>query len=544
MKMEKFEKNIDNLISRILKEEIDNRAKELTQLFGEGEWKEIEMDEELHGNQHKIDVAEPKGKITAKDFEELRKEEVDEDEVEDAEEASELEPTYVGKGLMDNKIKADLTNKFFGSFNDEHGWFDNIDSPYSGEFDFDYDEEEFTDFESLMNKYGKKQRWFAPEDGKKYFDKYQEKFGGAPFRVRSMKSLEEETETEEGNAFTDKLRKTPKGGKFTLGGKTYKDTSNIDEAEKEKWIQKTDMKKGALHKKLGVPEGEKISVAKLKKLKSELAKKAEGKKKLSPEDRKLSKQVNLAMTLKDIKENTNKLRFTENELIDFIEKLVIEQKVKEKETKVKDKAEKTNISKKESQGMKETEKVLGKDKKENEDNLKAVEKKMKEYLKTGSKAKFEMDPKDFPKGNGELDEKMTKKSYKASDAVDEYIENFAYPGLENTKFDEIKPNEDWLTDNLVGSSRTGNNPEWANAVKTDVGEKVNKKRKANLYQKEKDRSYNRVAQPVDEAGEGDGEKSLDNMFAKLESVEDKGKNKINEEMEKMKSLISYNKKTQ
>ena len=542
--MEKFEKNIDNLISRILKEEIDNRAKELTQLFGEGEWKEIEMDEELHGNQHKIDVAEPKGKITAKDFEELRKEEVDEDEVEDAEEASELEPTYVGKGLMDNKIKADLTNKFFGSFNDEHGWFDNIDSPYSGEFDFDYDEEEFTDFESLMNKYGKKQRWFAPEDGKKYFDKYQEKFGGAPFRVRSMKSLEEETETEEGNAFTDKLRKTPKGGKFTLGGKTYKDTSNIDEAEKEKWIQKTDMKKGALHKKLGVPEGEKIPVAKLKKLKSELAKKAEGKKKLSPEDRKLSKQVNLAMTLKDIKENTNKLRFTENELIDFIEKLVIEQKVKEKETKVKDKAEKTNISKKESQGMKETEKVLGKDKKENEDNLKAVEKKMKEYLKTGSKAKFEMDPKDFPKGNGELDEKMTKKSYKASDAVDEYIENFAYPGLENTKFDEIKPNEDWLTDNLVGSSRTGNNPEWANAVKTDVGERVNKKRKANLYQKEKDRSYNRVAQPVDEAGEGDGEKSLDNMFAKLESVEDKGKNKINEEMEKMKSLISYNKKTQ
>ena len=542
--MEKFEKNIDNLISRILKEEIDNRAKELTQLFGEGEWKEIKMDEELHGNQHKIDVAEPKGKITAKDFEELRKEEVDEDEVEDAEEASELEPTYVGKGLMDNKIKADLTNKFFGSFNDEHGWFDNIDSPYSGEFDFDYDEEEFTDFESLMNKYGKKQRWFAPEDGKKYFDKYQEKFGGAPFRVRSMKSLEEETETEEGNAFTDKLRKTPKGGKFTLGGKTYKDTSNIDEAEKEKWIQKTDMKKGALHKKLGVPEGEKIPVAKLKKLKSELAKKAEGKKKLSPEDRKLSKQVNLAMTLKDIKENTNKLRFTENELIDFIEKLVIEQKVKEKETKVKDKAEKTNISKKESQGMKETEKVLGKDKKENEDNLKAVEKKMKEYLKTGSKAKFEMDPKDFPKGNGELDEKMTKKSYKASDAVDEYIENFAYPGLENTKFDEIKPNEDWLTDNLVGSSRTGNNPEWANAVKTDVGERVNKKRKANLYQKEKDRSYNRVAQPVDEAGEGDGEKSLDNMFAKLESVEDKGKNKINEEMEKMKSLISYNKKTQ
>ena len=33
----------------------------------------------------------------------------------------------------------------------------------------------------------------------------------------------------------------------------------------KKWIQKMHMKKGALHKELGVPEGKKIPAAKLKK---------------------------------------------------------------------------------------------------------------------------------------------------------------------------------------------------------------------------------------------------------------------------------------
>lgn len=34
---------------------------------------------------------------------------------------------------------------------------------------------------------------------------------------------------------------------------------------KEKWIQKMNMKKGALHKSLGVPEGKDIPASKLKK---------------------------------------------------------------------------------------------------------------------------------------------------------------------------------------------------------------------------------------------------------------------------------------
>jgi len=42
-----------------------------------------------------------------------------------------------------------------------------------------------------------------------------------------------EGDIEEGNAFTGKLAKTPKGGKFELGGKTYRDTSDYDSHMKD-----------------------------------------------------------------------------------------------------------------------------------------------------------------------------------------------------------------------------------------------------------------------------------------------------------------------
>jgi hypothetical protein len=42
-----------------------------------------------------------------------------------------------------------------------------------------------------------------------------------------------EDEMEEGNAFTNKLRKTPKGGEFKMGDKSYKDTSSIEEGDNE-----------------------------------------------------------------------------------------------------------------------------------------------------------------------------------------------------------------------------------------------------------------------------------------------------------------------
>jgi hypothetical protein len=97
------------MISKILKEEIETKSKTILERLEEGgEWTEIEVDEALHGGQKKLDKNK-NGKIDAEDFKLLRKKkshkkEMDEfffedEAIEDAEEASQQEPTYVGKGL-------------------------------------------------------------------------------------------------------------------------------------------------------------------------------------------------------------------------------------------------------------------------------------------------------------------------------------------------------------------------------------------------------------------------------------------------------------
>ena len=562
--------SIDNLITRILSEEIENKSKE----------KSDELEEALKGGQKKLDVAEPKGKLDAADFKKLRSkkketkesEEMDEwfffddeeenestpgdyegdEEAEDeAEELSAQEPTYVGRGLQDNK-----PGKIFGSFSDEHGWYNQDDEDFEGEFDFDYDEEEFDDFTSMYDKFGDKTRWFSPgERGQRLFDMYKKKYG--PMKIRVAKGLEEEAETEEGNAFSGALADAREEGKdsFEVDGKEYK--VRKESKDEKKWIQKTDMKKGALHKKLGVAEGDKIPQAKLKALKKELMKKAEGDKKLSAADSKLLKQVNLALTLKDIKESVNKLTLTEDELIDMIEKIVVEQKVK-------DKAEKSNISKKEASGLKKTEKVLSASKKENEDYAKEVVKKMKDYVKAGSKGEYTESPETFPQSNYTMD-KMKEKTmkYHPSQAVDEYIDAFAHPGMTNLVYDEIKPDDKKIDKYLKGDSTTGNavrdkdGKPLGNVAPSDLGDKFKKNYDENLYGAEQmNVSYKRQPQPVDVGGSEKMDGSLKSIrkgsTAKAQKIvnqleskqEEKKKVKINEDMEKMKNLITYNRKTQ
>ena len=76
-----------------------------------------------------------------------------------------------------------------------------------------------------------------------------------------------------------------------------------------------------------------------------------------------------------------------------------------------------------------------------------------------------------------------------------------------------------------------------------IRKKFNKIRKNDLYNKEKKRSYKRATQPIDTAGEDKGEKSINKMFAKLESVSDNNR-LITEEISLMKNMINYNSKTQ
>jgi hypothetical protein len=220
----------------------------------------------------------------------------------------------------------------------------------------------------------------------------------------------------------------------------------------------------------------------------------------------------------------SKVYFTESEMIDIIENIVNEEKKKGKAPSAQ------NILKS----------SLNLSKKENDDYIKSVTKKMKDYLKDASKGDFEMDPKDFPRGNGEI-EKMEKMAYIPSDAVETYTKNLTAAALENIDYDGIHPDEDWVTDNIEGSSRTGNNPEWANAVETGVNKERNKIRKDNMLAKIKRQAYNKAPQPIVNDRSGNKTDSVDKLMVKLESVEDK---KVILEMQKMKNIIGYNQKTQ
>jgi len=218
------------------------------------------------------------------------------------------------------------------------------------------------------------------------------------------------------------------------------------------------------------------------------------------------------------------LRLAESELINLIESIV-----KENLRTTGDKPK----------GLGEYEKAHNGSGKENEEYIKSVTKKMKDYLKDGSKGDYEMNPKMFPKGNGEI-EKMKTKKYTMSKDGDDFIDDFMRPGMENLEYDEIQPNEEWMESNIEGSSKTGNNPKWANAEETDLGKKINKKRKENKFAKLRNKAYNKAAQPITDRT---GDESGNGINIKLEST-DKQTKVLNEEFTKIQHLMGYNRKTQ
>ena len=248
--------------------------------------------------------------------------------------------------------------------------------------------------------------------------------------------------------------------------------------------------------------------------------------KVTRKDVLVGRGVKLDKHKKKVKES---YRLTEDELVSMIENIVKEQK------------EKSNIKVVggSPRGLETFKQIHKKDGKENDEYIKSVAKKMKDYLKDGSKGEYDMNPKMFPKGNGEL-EKMSKKAYVMSKDGQEFIDDYMSPGMENLDYDEIEPNESQITSNIEGSSKTGNNQKWANAVETDVNKNINKKRKENKFAKARRNAYQKAPQPVRDAT---GEDSGSGINIKLESTEKKEK-LINEEFKRINSLIGYNQKTQ
>jgi len=384
--MKNVRKHIENLVSDVLKEAIENKADQIIESAKD-------MTEKLHGGQKKLDVAEPKGKLTKADFDKLR------DKKETKEES-------YGDTEMDT-VK-----------------------PYG-------------DFDTTKPKVGKV------------------KNVGYDYEKKVAKEFDEADETTEGNEFSAALAKAREEGKdsFEVDGKTY--------------------------------------------------------------------------PVKESKKNI--LTLTEDEIIELIEKIVMEQST-----------------------VSSTNKSLKQSKTTNDDNVKAVTKKMKQYLKDGSKAPYDANPKIFPKGNGEL-AKMDKKAYVPSEAVEEYEDAFSYPGQTNLRFDEIAPNDEVIQKYLEGDSSTGNSQEYGNAVASNTGKKFMKNYKENLYGAEQaDASYKRQPQPVDLAGDDTSDGKLaskrggkktsaqkaQDILTKLESVDEKKSALIKEDMEKMRKLLNYNQKTQ
>jgi hypothetical protein len=220
------------------------------------------------------------------------------------------------------------------------------------------------------------------------------------------------------------------------------------------------------------------------------------------------------------------VQLTEDEIIELIENIIKE------EQKLK------NVGGR-PKGYTKYEEVHRKDGKENDEYLKSVAEKMKQYLKDGSKGEYTESPNHFPKGNGQL-AKMKTKKYTMSDDGKDFLNDFMSPGMEDLVPEEIEYDEDWVDDNIKGSSRTANNPKWANAEETELGEKLVKKRKAKKFHKAKELAYRKSKQPVTD---GTGENAGEGVNIKLESETKEGK-VLNEEFNKIQHLMSYNRKTQ
>jgi len=231
-------------------------------------------------------------------------------------------------------------------------------------------------------------------------------------------------------------------------------------------------------------------------------------------------------------------RLTETELVSMIEKIVLEQKTETVEKTKETKETKLKPIGGTPKGYSAYEKAHKGSGKENEDYIKDVTKKMKDYLKDGSKGEYSMNPKTFPVGNGEL-EKMDKKAFQMTDDLEDF--NYEIAGLNLPTPDAIEFNEDWMEKLYKGDSKTGNAP-GGNALESKTNDRFNNLRKKNTLKKLKDQSYKRVPQPV--FNEKSGTEKGKGVNIKLESIEDKKTKQINEEFQKIKQLISYDRKTQ
>ena len=136
--------------------------------------------------------------------------------------------------------------------------------------------------------------------------------------------------------------------------------------------------------------------------------------------------------------------------------------------------------------------------------------------------------------------------------------------MTNLVYDEIKPDDEMITKQIKGDAKNGNaitgkdGKALGNVSKRSekVGDRFKKNFDENLYGAEQmNGTYKKTISPVDIAGnkkqsgslksiKGNSTSKATKILNTLESTEDKATKIIKEDLQKMKNLISYNRKTQ
>lgn len=172
-------------------------------------------------------------------------------------------------------------------------------------------------------------------------------------------------------------------------------------------------------------------------------------------------------------------------------------------------------------GLEVTKRAQTQSKKDNESNATEVAKKIK-----GATSFDGNDNPEFPKQIGK-GEKVARKN---TPEQEEEIADNRGGGLEDLTYD-MEPSQqfkDRLKNSLEGHASTGNSQDYANVIKSDLGKNIAKKVERKHKQKENMVMYNKDVSPTTVVKES--KNSLNNILL--------------EEIEKMKNIANYDKKTQ
>jgi hypothetical protein len=323
----------------------------------------------------------------------------------------------------------------------------------------------------------------------------------------------ENQEPMEGNEFTAALVKAKESGEktFTVDGKEY-DVQECwkqleEEESKGEWDEEEECKEcgeKSMEEKLhgGQVKLDKDKDGKITKKDFNMMRDMKEGKGICNECGSMLNEEGMCNECGIMKESTKKkkvLRLTESQMIDMIKKIVSES----------------------VPGMEVTKKAQSQSKKDNEANAKEVEDKIKKATTIEGS-----DNPEFPNQNNS----GTKVARQNNEEENEFVEDNRGGTAINLDYDYApsKKFTDRLKAALEGDSKMGNSQDAANVVKSDLGKKLAKKAERKEKKEEGAPMYNKDVQPVKEVNES----------------EEKSSSILKEEIEKMKKMASYNKKTQ